>query len=699
MRRLHLFSLCRKGLAVHLAGVFLLSLSLSLSSQEIDPHNTEWMNYLEELAGEGEDDSCEQEIALLFEDLSYLSEHPIDLQRAEREELERLPFLSPEQIENLLYYIYRFGPLVDLYELKNVEALDLRTITYLLPFVCIGEAKREGIPAAATLLKRSRQELIIRSDYTLQSRAGYREATEEEIPRKPGSFYVGDPLYLSFRYAFRYKERIRLNFSGEKDAGEPLWNKYHKGLDSYSFNLELRDMGILKSLQAGDYRLSFGQGLVMNGGFVLGKTSDATRIGQPAGGIKRHTSTRENGFFRGIAANLRISSLELDLFCSSKREDANSDSLTISTFKSDGYNRTPSERNKRRSASLRAGGIHLQWKGELLTVGANAVYYDFAGKRLDPDPQSYNLFYLRGKNSFNAGVHYALFLPDISILGETALDKRGNAATINQLLFTPGSRLRIVLSWRYYAREYNAFFARAFGESTAVRDEQGVYLGGTFRLSRKWEATAYIDRFRFSWLRYGINAPSSGYDGVAQLTFRPNDGVQMRLRYKFKKKSKNQISAGGNETRVFPYRNHRLRYELQSDYPSGLSLKTTLDGNLYSDVTGPQRGFALTQAAAYTPEKAGFHLSGGAGYFHTSAWSSRINIYERNILYAFSFPVYSGEGLRFHLVAKWKANSHFTCYLKVADTLYFDRKKIGSGAEEIDGRNKTDLSALVKYTF
>ena len=71
--------------------------------------------------------------------LSYLTEHPFDLNAVTEEQLKRLPFLSDRQIEQLLSYRKRYGNMVSIYELKNIEDIDFQTISLLLPFVYIGD--------------------------------------------------------------------------------------------------------------------------------------------------------------------------------------------------------------------------------------------------------------------------------------------------------------------------------------------------------------------------------------------------------------------------------------------------------------------------------------------------------------------------------------------------------------------------------
>lgn len=74
------------------------------------------------------------------------------------------------------------------------------------------------------------------------------------------------------KYTFRYRDQLYAGGVAEKDAGEPfaaLHNRY--GYDYYSFYLLLQNCGRLKSLAVGNYRLSFGQGLVMSTDYLMGK--------------------------------------------------------------------------------------------------------------------------------------------------------------------------------------------------------------------------------------------------------------------------------------------------------------------------------------------------------------------------------------------------------------------------------------------
>ena len=147
--------------------VYLFINSYNLNSQTIYSVD-KWMEYIEEMASETED---EAQIENLYSDLSYLSEHPFELNSVTETELKRLPFLSDQQINSLLAYRVKYGKLVTLYELKNVEGMDFSTISLLLPFVYIGDISVNKRPfSVKNMLKYGSNELQIRYDKCFQQK-------------------------------------------------------------------------------------------------------------------------------------------------------------------------------------------------------------------------------------------------------------------------------------------------------------------------------------------------------------------------------------------------------------------------------------------------------------------------------------------------------------------------------------------------
>ena len=199
-----------------------------------------WVEYVEEMALETED---EERIESLYADLSYRAEHPFELNEVTAEQLRQLPFLSDLQIQNLLEHRKRYGRMLTLYELKNIDSFDFETISLLLPFVYIGEKGVDKRPITVrNLLKQGSNNLQIRYDRCFQQKKGYGSYPDSVLQQYPNRKYLGEPFYHSIRYSYNFDERVQLGLVAEKDAGEPFWNAHHKGYDSYSAHLFLKDV-------------------------------------------------------------------------------------------------------------------------------------------------------------------------------------------------------------------------------------------------------------------------------------------------------------------------------------------------------------------------------------------------------------------------------------------------------------------------
>ena len=169
------------------------------------------------------------------------------------------------------------------------------------------------------LLKRGSNNLQIRYDRCFQQKKGYCSYPDSVLQQYPNRKYLGEPFYHSVRYSYEFDERIQFGLVTEKDAGEPFWNEYHKGYDYYSVHLFLKEMNKwLKSLAIGDYKISFGQGLVISNDFSPGRSALVSQTERRTNGFRRHFSTNENDFFRGAAATVNWKNLDINLFYSDR---------------------------------------------------------------------------------------------------------------------------------------------------------------------------------------------------------------------------------------------------------------------------------------------------------------------------------------------------------------------------------------------
>lgn len=161
--------------------------------------------------------------------LSELAEHPFNINTITKEQLELLPFLSDKIIENILYYIYKYGPMVSKKELLGIEGMDWQTRRFLEDFIYIGASdKEEDKVYWKNVLKYNKQELLTRVDIPLYMKSGYADHSEEVLEKYPNRKYYGNPVYHNLRYRFQYRNQLYMGLTAEKDAGEPFFCKYNK---------------------------------------------------------------------------------------------------------------------------------------------------------------------------------------------------------------------------------------------------------------------------------------------------------------------------------------------------------------------------------------------------------------------------------------------------------------------------------------
>lgn len=268
-----------------------------------------WEDIMENLSiadEEGDTRNWENEL----EELTDLVNNPVNINSATKEQLQRFPFLNDVQIENLLAYIYIHGSMQTVYELQLVEELDRQTIQYLLPFVCVEPVDKKESVTLKQILKYGKHEVVTRMDMPLYRRKGYEKN------------YLGPAVYNSVKYGFHYREKVYAGIVAEKDSGEPFGALHNKqGYDYYSFYLLLHDIGILKTGIVGNYRLNFGQGLVLGQGSMFGKTAYSSSFTFRNTGIRRHASTDEYNYFRGSGIALKWKQWTLSMFYSHRSLD------------------------------------------------------------------------------------------------------------------------------------------------------------------------------------------------------------------------------------------------------------------------------------------------------------------------------------------------------------------------------------------
>ena len=625
-----------------------------------------------------------------LEELSNRLQEPVNLNSATREQLEQFPFLSDIQIEHLLAYIYIHGQMETIYELQLVEELDRQTIQYLLPFVCIKAINNEPAFRWKTMLKDAgrygKNEVLTRLDIPFYKRKGYEHT------------YLGPSVYNSVKYTFRYRDQLYAGGVAEKDAGEPfaaLHNRY--GYDYYSFYLLLQNCGRLKLLAVGNYRLSFGQGLVMSTDYLMGKTIYASSFNNRSTGIKRHSSTDEYNYFRGVATTVALTKrLSVSAFYSHRNMDGVVTDGEITSVYKTGLHRSRKEADKKNLLTSQLTGGNVSYQQNHIRLGITGVYYVF-NRPYEPELTGYSKYNIHGNHFYNLGIDYAYRWRRFSFQGETAIGKQG-WASLNRLQYSPVQDIQFMLIHRFYSYDYWAMYAHSFGEGSTVQNEQGYYVGLETTPFSHWRFFVSFDLFSFPWKKYRINKPSRGTDGLIQATFTPRTNLSMYLKYRYKQKERDLTGSKG--TLTLPIFHHQLRYRLNYSLNDVFSSRTTLDYNhFHSQDRAATKGYQVTQMISSQLPWTRLFADVQGSYFSTDDYDSRVYVSEKGLLYTFYTPSFQGRGFRCAVRLRYEPNKHWLFITKFGETIYLNRNEIGSGNDLIYGNKKADIQMQLRIKF
>ena len=304
----------------------------------------------------------------LFETLFQLYTNPLDLNVVTTDELASTMLLSEIQINSFFEYRQKLGPFISLYELQAVPDFDLITIRKIIPFVIV---RPKALPLKQSFQNPTQHFLLVRSGRILEQQKGF---SEIDTTSRSASRYAGKPLYGNIRYRYARAGQYSFGFTMENDAGEALtWKPGRQifGADFTSFHAQIMNRGKIKNLVIGDFQMQAGQGLIMSGGFSLGKGSEVIRTTYRSTiGLRPFTSVLEAGFFRGVAATYAVrKQVDVTLFYSNTKRDGSvennaaiQDELTVSTLQISGYHRTTTERANHGAVGEQNIGFHALYR-------------------------------------------------------------------------------------------------------------------------------------------------------------------------------------------------------------------------------------------------------------------------------------------------------------------------------------------------
>lgn len=667
-------------------------------AQETDSTRAE-----ETLLDQVEDEAAGESIT---ETIEALRLSPLDLNAATADELTELPGVSLLLAERIVAYRDRIGGFRSLPELTSVPGMTERIYGTIRPFLRLGAAsgpaQRRASPYPAIPSWG-----LIRNDLRLDAvqRVGRRLGTARS---DTSDVYAGDPLRTTTRLRLKSRRRLDASLLLDTDAGERAAFDLpggRLGSDFASAGVLVRGFGRVETAVVGDFQARFGQGLVAWRSGSLGKSREATRgVARSGDGLSLHASAEETRFLRGGGLAFRVTPrVTVTAYGSRRRLDASAgeDSTSFTTIGTSGLHRTASEIARRGQLGETHGGLAVRLRRGAFDGGVVATATRFDAP-LRPDSTAARRFAARGTDFSAASAFGHGRVRSALVFGEVARSQTApfaGFAGIAGVLAPLGRGSELLVAARSYGRDFVSRFGDAFGEGSGLpQNEQGLYTGLTLRASPTLTATAYLDAYRFPWVRSTTPRPSTGLDALASTEWRPRRwfAVVTQLRSETRDEGVTVLDALGRaRSTTLPETRQSARLHGEYTFSRALLLRSRVEVVRFERPgEADKTGSLLYQDILYTPEPVWGSLrvsvNGRIAAFDTEGFDARVYAYESDVRYGFSVPALAGRGTRAYLLLR-AYYGRLAAEARYAVTRYEDVESVGSGQDVIAGTRSRDV--------
>jgi hypothetical protein len=615
----------------------------------------------EELAS---DDSDPEAVSVFIDKLHELAENPVKINSSNENEISRLFFLSDFQVKALSEYVHSTGQIVSVYELAAIPGFDKETAEMIIPFITL-----ENKSVSNSDSVRWRNSMI--SNFSLKS-------------GNSDTSCLGSACKILTKYKFTSG-----GFSGgitmEKDPGEKLFNGNPPLPDFLSAHIAFSGNGVIRKIIVGDYSARFGQGTNINSSISTGISLSSPGYMSANDEIKPYTSTEENRFFRGVAAEFSIKNLGLTIFFSKNYSDATiassgSGNDYIENFYAAGVHDTPSLLKKKDAVSEMTYGISLSYNINNLKIGLvwSENKLSLPLKLTGNSPEKILDFTGDKDNIYT--IYYNYLIKKILLYGELSADDNKKLAVVQGISFRPSDRLTIGVLFRNYNSGYTTFFGQGPGTGSKTKNENGVLENFTFEAARHLFISGGCDVQHFPWLKYRCSAPSWAIKQEIKVRFLPSEKISVDASYNYRLTMTDNAETTGIPdqdkliTRSFKV---SVRYSIYNN----LTFGTQIDYKI-ANPSG-SRGMLLFQEISYNFGKVPVTVWARFCPFYTDDWDSRIYVYENDLLYSFSIPALYGKGSRSYIMAKWKISDFAELRIKYGITSSVTTGRSLENTEEI----------------
>lgn len=631
------------------------------------------------------------EFSDLLDRLEQIAQSPFNLNLIEREELEQLPFLNAVQINSLLEYLDLYGQIFSLNELVGIEGFNDEVVSFLAPFVYLGEVETHRSKAILS-------ELNIRTMQTLEQSKGYQKIDGvEKYPGPRQKYYI--------RYKTSFYKMVDVGFTAENDAGEHFFTQSNKlGFDYYSGYVRYSGEKHLQSVVLGDFQARFGQGLIQWSGYGLRKSPEIARIRYLGQGILPYSSTDENGGMRGAAAQFKFNSFSIVSYVSSKKIDANisvsdefGNPLEVSSIQNSGYHRTENEIADENALREHLVGLSVRYVRNRFSAGMNGTAMKYSVP-LVPDDKPYNRFRFSGRSNVNGSFDFAYILNRTSLFGEAAISKSGGTGVVAGLEAQPSNEFSFTMLFRDYQRNFQSIKGCSFSESSTNTNERGIYGSFVFSPLPKSRISGCVDAYQSPWIKYTTCGPMRGVDTQFQFNYKPSKDVEVYLR--LKNETNEEKTTHDEHTKYNTKQSiQRARVNASWQVSECVELRFRSEWSRFEKDGSIQNGSLVLADVSSKFLSNKLTLLFRLAKYNTDGYDARIYAYESDMPSMFSVPAYFGNGFRSYLRFGYALSSNLTFYGRFSLSLAEKGETFGSGDDFVDSNHKSDIRLQIRCRF
>jgi len=591
------------------------------------------INIAEELAA---DESDPETATIFIEQLHELSENPVRINSADVSELARLFFITDFQINSLIDHIKESGDIVSIYEIASVPGFDRQLTEMMMPFISLSK-KENNNPGKWKFRNNFLTNIIIK-------------------PGESDTSSLGSAWKILSKYKFSFG-----SFSGgitiEKDAGEKFFPGPQCYPDFISGNLTHTGKGLVKKIILGDYSARFGQGTNVNSRMRTGFSLTSSGYMSGRNEVRPYTSTDENNFFRGVAAEFSIRNLGFSLFYSKNAVDATLATSADSTekyvvnFYGTGLHNSSLLMSKKDALNETFYGINVNYNISSVRFGLTWTENSFSLPLNLKSSNPEDLYGYEGMHNNVYSVYYNSVINRILLFGEVSADKSWNFAFVQGFTVRPADRLSINILYRNYSPGFISLHACGPGSSTSTGNEHGLLGNFIFEAAKYLFINAGFDITSFPWLKYRCSYPSIAKRKEIRVKYIPSDKFSFEMLYNYRfsmTDMKDDTGIPGMAELTARTFKGIVKYS-PVEY---LNLTTRIDYKILEE-TG-SKGMLMLQDINYRFRQIPVTLWFRHCIFSTDDWNSRLFTWENDLLYSFSIPALSGKGSRNYLMIKWE---------------------------------------------